>query len=87
MSAQTVTISRLGAQGDGIAHTDQGPLYVPFALPGETVSVARIKKPPRPNGRRRPAAISGLTASTAPAAAALCSISRTRPIMPSSAIW
>ncbi len=43
MSAQTVTISRLGAQGDGIAHTDQGPLYVPFALPGETVSVARIK--------------------------------------------
>ncbi|OJU67507.1 MAG: RNA methyltransferase [Rhizobiales bacterium 63-7] len=43
MSAQTVTISRLGAQGDGIAHTDQGPLYVPFALPGETVSVARVK--------------------------------------------
>ena len=43
MSAETVTISRLGAQGDGIAHTDQGPLYVPFALPGETVSVARIK--------------------------------------------
>ena len=43
MSAETVTISRLGAQGDGIAHTAEGPLYVPFALPGETVSVARVK--------------------------------------------
>ncbi|OJT96383.1 MAG: RNA methyltransferase [Rhizobium sp. 63-7] len=43
MSTETVTISRLGAQGDGIAHTQDGPLYVPFALAGETVAVARIK--------------------------------------------
>lgn len=34
---QVLTIARLGAQGDGIAETPAGPLYVPFALPGETV--------------------------------------------------
>ena len=37
----TVTIEldivRLGAQGDGIADTGDGPRYVPFALPGERV--------------------------------------------------
>lgn len=43
MSAQTVTISKLGAQGDGIAYDSDGPIYVPFALPGETVSIARVK--------------------------------------------
>ncbi len=32
-----VDIVRLGAQGDGIAETPGGPLYVPFALPGERV--------------------------------------------------
>ncbi|HVW55010.1 MAG TPA: class I SAM-dependent RNA methyltransferase [Rhizobiaceae bacterium] len=30
-------IARLGAQGDGIAETDKGPLYIPFTLPGERV--------------------------------------------------
>ncbi len=39
MSTQTVQITRLGAQGDGIAETGAGPLYVPFVLPGETVTV------------------------------------------------
>ncbi|WP_377295924.1 class I SAM-dependent RNA methyltransferase [Rhizobium sp. SGZ-381] len=39
---QTVTIARLGAQGHGIAHGEDGPIYVPFALPGETVSIARV---------------------------------------------
>jgi 23S rRNA (uracil1939-C5)-methyltransferase len=34
-----VDIARLGAQGDGIAVTPQGPVYVPFALPGERVRV------------------------------------------------
>jgi 23S rRNA (uracil1939-C5)-methyltransferase len=38
-----VTIDRLGAGGDGIADTPAGPLYVPFALPGERANVARIK--------------------------------------------
>jgi len=30
-------IDRLGSRGDGIAKTDDGPVYIPFALPGETV--------------------------------------------------
>jgi 23S rRNA (uracil1939-C5)-methyltransferase len=30
-------IARLGAQGDGIAETGEGPLYIPFTLPGERV--------------------------------------------------
>jgi 23S rRNA (uracil1939-C5)-methyltransferase len=32
-----LTITELGAQGDGIATTNDGPVYVPFALPGEIV--------------------------------------------------
>jgi 23S rRNA (uracil1939-C5)-methyltransferase len=32
------TISRLGAQGDGIAETLEGPVYVPFTLQGERVA-------------------------------------------------
>lgn len=32
-------IEKLGAQGDGVAETARGPVYVPFALPGETVKV------------------------------------------------
>jgi len=31
-------IARLGAQGDGIAETAAGPIYIPFTLPGERVS-------------------------------------------------
>ena len=34
-----VEIARLGAQGDGIAEGPMGPLFVPFALPGERVRV------------------------------------------------
>lgn len=30
-----VRVMRLGAQGDGIVETPEGPLYLPFALPGE----------------------------------------------------
>ncbi|ASY55543.1 class I SAM-dependent RNA methyltransferase [Sinorhizobium sp. CCBAU 05631] len=40
MSTEIVTISRLGAQGDGIAQTEAGPVYAPFTLPGETVALA-----------------------------------------------
>jgi 23S rRNA (uracil1939-C5)-methyltransferase len=32
-------IARLGAQGDGVADGPDGPLFVPFALPGELVRV------------------------------------------------
>ncbi|TCR93482.1 class I SAM-dependent RNA methyltransferase [Rhizobium sp. BK376] len=43
MSTETVTIQKLGAQGDGIAQGPGGPIYVPFTLPGETVAIARVK--------------------------------------------
>ncbi|AYG58308.1 class I SAM-dependent RNA methyltransferase [Rhizobium jaguaris] len=43
MSTETITIQKLGAQGDGIAQSADGPVYVPFALPGETVAIARVK--------------------------------------------
>ncbi|MBS3648260.1 class I SAM-dependent RNA methyltransferase [Pseudaminobacter sp. 19-2017] len=36
----TLLIDRLGAQGDGVADTLDGPVYVPFALPGERVNAA-----------------------------------------------
>lgn len=39
MTAQTVTIATLGARGDGVVETPNGPLHVPYALPGEIVSV------------------------------------------------
>lgn len=39
--AETLTIDRLGARGDGIASSADGPVYVPYALPGETVEVER----------------------------------------------
>ncbi len=35
-----LTIEALGAGGDGIAKGPGGPVYVPFALPGETVNAA-----------------------------------------------
>ncbi|CDZ65650.1 class I SAM-dependent RNA methyltransferase [Neorhizobium galegae] len=41
MSTVTVTINRLGAQGHGIANGEDGPVYVPYALPGETLAIAR----------------------------------------------
>lgn len=37
-----MTIERLGAQGDGIANTPGGQVFVPFALPGERVNVALV---------------------------------------------
>jgi 23S rRNA (uracil1939-C5)-methyltransferase len=36
---ERLLISRLGWRGDGIAVTSAGALYVPYALPGETVEV------------------------------------------------
>ena len=35
-----LVIDRLGGQGDGVADTAQGPVYIPFALPGERVNAA-----------------------------------------------
>lgn len=39
MTERLVTIDSLGSQGDGVAHIDGKPLYVPFTLPGERVRV------------------------------------------------
>lgn len=39
---QTLTIDRIGHQGDGIARTPDGAVFVPGALPGEVVS-AKVK--------------------------------------------
>ena len=39
--AEIVTIESLGHRGDGIARGPDGPLYVPFTLPGERVRVER----------------------------------------------
>jgi 23S rRNA (uracil1939-C5)-methyltransferase len=36
-------VERLGAQGDGVADTETGPVFIPFTLPGETVTAAREK--------------------------------------------
>lgn len=36
-------IERLGAQGDGVADTPGGPVFIPFTLPGERVTAAREK--------------------------------------------
>ena len=42
-----VRIERLGAQGDGLAQGPDGPLFVPFTLPGELVKVAAEPGEPR----------------------------------------
>jgi len=34
---QALDIARLGAQGDGVADTATGPVFVPYVLPGERV--------------------------------------------------
>lgn len=39
---ERLVISRLGQRGDGIADTPDGPAFVPYALPGETVTVEPI---------------------------------------------
>ena len=43
MAAETVVIEKLGAQGDGVAPGRDGPVFVPFTLPGEEVTIARDK--------------------------------------------
>lgn len=37
--SEHLTISRIGHRGDGVADTPQGPVFVPYTLPGETVEV------------------------------------------------
>jgi 23S rRNA (uracil1939-C5)-methyltransferase len=40
--AEQLTISRLGQRGDGVADTPAGPVYVPYTLPGEVVTVEAV---------------------------------------------
>ena len=39
---EQLTISRLGHRGDGVAETPEGAVYVPYTLPGESVTVDRV---------------------------------------------
>ncbi len=39
---EQMTIARLGHRGDGIADSASGPIYIPYALPGETVTVEAV---------------------------------------------
>jgi 23S rRNA (uracil1939-C5)-methyltransferase len=39
---EQLTIQRLGHRGDGVADTASGPVYVPYTLPGETVTVEPV---------------------------------------------
>lgn len=39
---EQLTITHLGHRGDGVAETPAGAVYVPYALPGETVTVAPV---------------------------------------------
>jgi 23S rRNA (uracil1939-C5)-methyltransferase len=34
-------IDHIGRHGDGVAVSDAGPIYIPFALPGETITIQR----------------------------------------------
>ena len=43
---ERLNIVRLGYRGDGVADTPEGPVYVPFTLPGETVTVEPVAGPP-----------------------------------------
>jgi 23S rRNA (uracil1939-C5)-methyltransferase len=39
---EQLNIARLGHRGDGVADTPDGPVYVPYALPGETVTAEPV---------------------------------------------
>jgi 23S rRNA (uracil1939-C5)-methyltransferase len=40
--AERLTIDRIGHRGDGVADTPDGPVFVPYALPGETAEVEPV---------------------------------------------
>src|SRR5918999_3557156 len=39
---ERLIINRIGHRGDGVADTPDGPIFVPYALPGETVEVEQV---------------------------------------------
>jgi 23S rRNA (uracil1939-C5)-methyltransferase len=47
---EQLTIAGIGHRGDGVAETPAGPVYVPYTLPGEVVTVEAV--PGHPDRRR-----------------------------------
>jgi 23S rRNA (uracil1939-C5)-methyltransferase len=47
---ERLTIDRLAHRGDGVADTPNGPVFVPYTLPGETVEAERV--PGHPDRRQ-----------------------------------
>jgi 23S rRNA (uracil1939-C5)-methyltransferase len=47
---ERLTIDRLAHRGDGVADTPDGPVFVPYTLPGETVEAERV--PGHPDRRQ-----------------------------------
>jgi 23S rRNA (uracil1939-C5)-methyltransferase len=47
MSAQKLDITRLGGQGDGIAETPAGQIFVPFTVPAMSSMPGSRKAAPR----------------------------------------
>jgi 23S rRNA (uracil1939-C5)-methyltransferase len=39
---EQLTIARIGHRGDGVADSSAGPIFVPYTLPGEAVTVERV---------------------------------------------
>jgi 23S rRNA (uracil1939-C5)-methyltransferase len=82
MSAQKLDITRLGGQGDGIAETPAGQIFVPFTVPGDVINAGVEKSrasliavlEPSPDRVTRPARISDPTRRMPDAAAARCSM-------------
>jgi len=64
--SERLTIARLAHRGDGIADTPAGPLYVAYALPGETVETEPL--PGQPDRRR----IAGIVSPSAERVVPIC---------------
>src|SRR5262249_38817418 len=47
---ERLAIAHLGHRGDGVAHTEAGPGFVPYALAGEVIEVAAV--PGHPDRRQ-----------------------------------
>jgi 23S rRNA (uracil1939-C5)-methyltransferase len=43
---ERLAIVRIGHRGDGVAEAAEGPVFVPYALPGETVEIERVAGDP-----------------------------------------
>src|SRR5689334_1639428 len=39
---ERLSITHVGHRGDGVAETPDGPVFVPYTLPGETIEAERV---------------------------------------------